>query len=75
MAAVLGGVAEDEYLDSIEFLDSTSVNGDELEMGWRIAVQSLSTPRYDFATVTVPLWDMPEGEQDMRFCKGGALAR
>jgi len=47
MAAVIGGVSEDEFLQSIEFLDNSPEEGDgsPLAMDWRIAAHSLSRPR------------------------------
>ncbi len=46
MATVMGGVAENEFLRSIEFLDNSADEDAPLRMEWRIAAHSLTRPRY-----------------------------
>ena len=47
---VVGGVAEDEFLASVEQLDSSNDQDLACQRQWRLVAQALSVPRY---TVTV----------------------
>jgi len=63
MAAVVGGVSEDEFLQSIEFLDNSpdEADGSPLAMDWRIAAHSLSRPRFTFFLTTATFFAFPSG--------------
>ena len=68
MPTVLGGVSDDEFLASIEFLDNSADEAKPKKMDWRIAAHALSRPRYDFTVAQIPLSAMPSDERSMTQC-------
>lgn len=51
---VVGGVAAEEFLASVEQLDSSTDQDIPYQREWRLVSQALSVPRYDFALAHVP---------------------
>ena len=51
---VVGGVAEDEFLASVEQLDSSNDQDLACQRQWRLVAQALSVPRYDFGVAQIP---------------------
>jgi len=51
---VVGGVAADEFLASVEQLDSSNKQDVLYQREWRMVAQALSVPRYDFAMAHIP---------------------
>jgi len=51
---VVGGVATDEFLASVEQLDSSNKQDVLYQREWRLVAQALSTPRYDFSMAHLP---------------------
>jgi len=51
---VVGGVARDEFLASVEQLDSSNKQDVLYQREWRMVAQALSVPRYDFAMAHIP---------------------
>ena len=51
---VVGGVAEDEFLASVEQLDSSNDQDLAYQRQWRLVAQALSVPRYDFGVAQIP---------------------
>ena len=51
---VVGGVAEDEFLASVEQLDSSNDQDIAYQRQWRLVAQALSVPRYDFGVAQIP---------------------
>merc|ERR1711902_357555 len=51
---VVGGVAADEFLASVEQLDSSNDQDIPYQREWRLVSQALSVPRYDFARAHIP---------------------
>merc|ERR1711915_758543 len=54
IATVVGGVAADEFLASVEQLDSSNKQDVLYQREWRLVSQALSIPRYDFAVAHLP---------------------
>jgi len=50
----VGGVASDEFLASVEQLDSSNDQDVLYQIEWRMVAQALSIPRYDFAVAHMP---------------------
>merc|ERR1719422_1831322 len=51
---VAGGVAAQEFLASVEQLDSSNDQDIPYQREWRLVSQALSVPRYDFALAHIP---------------------
>ncbi|XP_040569991.1 uncharacterized protein [Lepeophtheirus salmonis] len=67
---VMGGVAENEFLSSIEVLDFSD-DEEKAVLGrlWRFNAEGLSSPRYDFGVAAVPLESLSKPQQNMNTCK------
>ncbi|QQP48657.1 Uncharacterized protein FKW44_009034 [Caligus rogercresseyi] len=67
---VMGGVAENEFLSSIEVLDFSD-DEEKAVLGrlWRFNAEGLSSPRYDFGVASVPLNSLLKSQQDMNNCE------
>lgn len=51
---VVGGVTADEFLASVEQLDSSNNQDLLYQREWRLVSQALSVPRYDFSVAHIP---------------------
>jgi len=58
IATVVGGVAAEEFLASVEQLDSSNNKDLKYEREWRLVSQALSVPRYDFSLAHIPRKDL-----------------
>lgn len=52
---MMGGVAKQEFLSSLEVLDNSPDSDAPLGFEWRVAAHSLTAPRYDFALAVAPV--------------------
>jgi hypothetical protein len=57
LPTVVGGVADFEFLSSIEVLDNSADENSPFGLEWRVAAYTLSSPKYDFAMATIPIRD------------------
>lgn len=55
LPTVVGGVTANEFLSSIEILESTPNSSSLMGLEWRVAAHSMATPRYDFGIAAVPV--------------------
>lgn len=68
LPTVVGGVADFEFLSSIEVLDNSADETSPLGLEWRVAAYTLSSPRYDFAMATIPISAFKLSQRHMVEC-------
>jgi len=69
LVTVLGGVSNTEFLASLEVLDNAPMNSEApLGFEWRLAAQTLTAPRYDFALAVAPVSALNLADRGMDDC-------
>jgi hypothetical protein len=68
MPTVIGGVSENEFLQSIEVLDNSADETKPLGIDWRISAHALTRPRYDFSLAHIPISALPGNKKSMDMC-------
>lgn len=68
LPTVVGGVADFEFLSSIEVLDNSADENSPFGLEWRVAAYTLSSPRYDFAMATIPISAFKLNQRHMVEC-------
>jgi hypothetical protein len=68
LPTVVGGVADFEFLSSVEVLDNSADENSPFGLEWRVAAYTLSSPRYDFAMATIPISAFKLTQRNMVEC-------
>ena len=68
LPTVVGGVADFEFLSSIEVLDNSADENSPFGLEWRVAAYTMSSPRYDFAMATIPISAFKLNQRQMVEC-------
>ena len=68
LPTVVGGVADFEFLSSIEVLDNSADENSPFALEWRVAAYTMSSPRYDFSMATIPISAFKLSQRHMVEC-------